>query len=58
MKRHFFSALILLFAVLLYALGFTGRGAALVVLGAGFELWFWARALRLKLPTSGHSVQV
>ena len=50
MHRHLVTSLILLVAVLLYALGFTGGGAALVGVGAVFELWFWTRALRLKLP--------
>jgi uncharacterized YccA/Bax inhibitor family protein len=53
MKRHLITAVILLAAVMLYAYGSAQGGAALIVAGAVFECWFWARALGLKLPHLG-----
>jgi hypothetical protein len=54
MKRHSVTAVILLVAILLYALGFSGGGAALVGIGGAFELWFWVLALRPKPPATRH----
>lgn len=46
MERHLVTAFILLVGIVLYALGFTGSGAALIGIGGAFELWFWVRVLR------------
>ena len=45
MKRHFITVAILLVALALYALGFSGLGVAAFVAGAAFELWFWVRLI-------------
>lgn len=45
MKRHLFTAAILLAALVLYGLGMTGLGIAAFVAGGAFELWFWIRLL-------------
>lgn len=45
MKRHLITAVILLAAVAMYALGMSGGGLALLLAGGAFELWFWVRAL-------------
>ncbi|WP_427914866.1 hypothetical protein ACPWT1_08125 [Ramlibacter sp. MMS24-I3-19] len=45
MERHLVTAFILLVAVVLYSLGFTGSGTALIGIGGAFELWFWVRVL-------------
>lgn len=50
MKRHLITAAILLVALALYALGFTGSGAAAFVAGAAFELWFWVRLIVRRTP--------
>ncbi len=43
MHRHFTTALILLGAVALYALGYAGLGVAALIAGFVFEIWFWFR---------------
>ncbi|WP_427914855.1 hypothetical protein ACPWT1_08070 [Ramlibacter sp. MMS24-I3-19] len=52
MKRHLVTAVILLIAILLYAVGISGGGAALVGVGGAVELWFWVRALRPRPPAA------
>lgn len=41
---------ILLIALALYAAGMERSSSLLVACGAGFELWFWVRAMRRR-PT-------
>ena len=56
MKRHFVTAAILLVALALYAVGFSGLGAAAFIAGAAFELWFWVRLIARRssaAPASG-----
>ncbi len=48
MRYHLLTVAVLLAALGLYAAGLSGGGAALMVLGAALELWFWVRALRGK----------
>ena len=43
MHRHFATALILLVALALYALGYAGLGVAALIAGFVFEIWFWFR---------------
>ena len=45
LKRHLVTAAILLVAIALYAMGFSGLGAAAFIAGAVFELWFWIRLI-------------
>jgi hypothetical protein len=45
MKRHLITVAILLVALALYALGFSGLGVAAFIAGAAFELWFWVRII-------------
>ncbi len=53
MKHHLITVAILLVALTLYALGFSGLGVAAFVVGAAFELWFWARLISRRAPASG-----
>lgn len=46
MRYHLLTVAILVVALVLYAGGVSGGGAALMTLGAALELWFWVRALR------------
>ena len=48
MRRHLVTAAILLAALVLYGLGFSGAGALALGAGAALELWFWVRTLRRK----------
>ena len=45
MNRHVISALILLFALGLYAAGITKAAGIFLVLGFVFEMWFWVRVV-------------
>lgn len=45
---------ILLIALGLYALGMGISSSLLVACGAGFELWFWVRAMRRRPPEKGN----
>jgi hypothetical protein len=53
MKRHLITFAILLVALALYALGYSGMGAAAFVAGAVFELWFWVRLAVRRTPVAG-----
>ena len=46
MKYHLLTVAILLCAIALYAIGMSGGGSLLLLVGAGLELWFWVRAMR------------
>ena len=46
MNKHVITALILIAALALYALGAVLPATVLIVIGAGFELWFWLRVFR------------
>ena len=50
MKRHLVTVVILLVAVVLYVLGLSGLGAAALVAGVIFELWFWIRLIGRRHP--------
>ena len=50
MKRHLITVAILLVALALYALGFSGLGVAAFIAGAAFELWFWVRLIVRRAP--------
>lgn len=43
MKHHLATAALLIAALVCYGLGLESGGHALIWLGAGMELWFWAR---------------
>ena len=45
MKRHAITILLLVIALVLYALGAVLPATALIVIGAVFELWVWWRVL-------------
>ncbi len=47
MKYHLISALLLVAAVLLETLGFSG-GVVLLAAGVGCEIWFWMRVVRAR----------
>lgn len=47
MRHHLFTLVLLWIALGLYAAGLSGGGSALLLAGAGFELGFWVRALRM-----------
>jgi hypothetical protein len=53
MKRHLITFAILLVALTLYALGFSGMGMAAFIAGAVFELWFWVRVIVRRTAVSG-----
>lgn len=46
MSHRWFTALILVLAVVFYVLGSVRGGTALLVAGCAFELWFWIRLYR------------
>ena len=48
MKHHLITVAIMLAALAFYGLGMTQLGAAGIVIGGTFELWFWVRLI------SGH----
>ena len=50
MKRHLITVAILLIALTLYGLGFSGWGIVAFVAGAAFELWFWVRLIVRRAP--------
>jgi hypothetical protein len=52
MQRHLVTAAILLAALVLYSLGFSGAGVLALGAGAALELWFWVRILRRKPPVA------
>jgi hypothetical protein len=43
MSRHLISALILMAALGLYAMGITTTASFLLIFGFIFEMWFWLR---------------
>ncbi len=43
MSRHLISALILLAAIGLYAMGVSQAAGILLAVGFVFEMWFWVR---------------
>jgi hypothetical protein len=53
MKRHLITVAILLVALALYGLGFSGLGGAAFIAGAAFELWFWVRLIVRRTPLRG-----
>lgn len=55
MKYRLITTFILLIAVAFYMAGISTAGAAVVVVGAGFEAWFWARVLIKRSSTKMHS---
>lgn len=46
MKRHLITVMILLVALVFYALGYSTLGGVAFVVGGVFELWFWVRVFR------------
>ncbi|GGA04047.1 hypothetical protein [Dyella caseinilytica] len=46
MKHYLLTATILIAALVFYAAGMTGYGAALFMAGIACECWFWMRILR------------
>jgi len=52
MRHHLVTAAILLAALVLYGLGFSGAGAIAIGAGAAFELWFWVRIIRSRPSAS------
>jgi hypothetical protein len=45
MKYHILTVAILLCALALYAVGMSGGGSVLLLMGAGLELWSWVRVI-------------
>ena len=45
MKRHLFTAAILIAAAVVYSIGLTSGALLLFAGGAVFEFWFWLRIL-------------
>jgi hypothetical protein len=50
MNRHIVTVAILIAAFALYGVGSTSGATILLLMGGGFELWFWTRVLRLGQP--------
>ena len=57
MHKHLITALCLIVALVLYAVGWTGGAIGLMILGAIFELAFWIRLARVDGPPSVRSEQ-
>jgi len=45
MKSHLITLILLILALVFYALGYSGLGRFAFAAGAVFELWFWARLI-------------
>ena len=50
MKHHLITVAILLAALAFYGLGMAQLGAAGIVIGGAFELWFWVRLISALKP--------
>ena len=46
MNRHLLTVLILILALVFYAVGLSNGALGAVIAGGALELWFWVRALR------------
>jgi hypothetical protein len=46
MNRHLLTVMILLLALVFYAIGFETGVLGAVIVGGALEMWFWVRALR------------